>query len=223
MLRASSGRHGEWFLGCLAVAALVAVMGCDRGSPAARSVSATDDNRLIVLPEPRQITLPPLVDQGGAAFGAAAFEGKWSFVFFGYTSCPDICPVTMATLGEAERALGDDRFQGVFVSVDPARDRDTLDAYVKVFSPRFVGVTGEIEALRAFGLELAAGFTRAPPPAGAPADRYLMDHSGHLAIIDPHGRFVAILKQPDRSADIVAAFRRLAGASWEFSPRVPAR
>ena len=200
-------------LACLAAMALVAATGCERSSPAVRFGPTTEENRLIVLPEPREIALPPLVDQGGAAFTSAAFEGRWSFVFFGYTSCPDICPVTMAALREAEGVLGDDRFQAVFVSVDPARDSDRLDAYVKVFSPRFLGVTGDTDALRAFGLQLAAGFTRAPRPAGAPTDQYLMDHSGHLAIVDPRGRFVAILKQPHRSAEIARVFQELAGAS----------
>ena len=199
------------------LAVLSAVTGCERGtqSPDAQSPDAEfrEETGLIVFTEPREIVVPPLVDQHGGAFGAGTLRGKWSFVFFGYASCPDICPVTMATLREAERVLQDERFQGVLVSVDPERDSpDTLRAYLEVFSPRFLGVTGEVARLREFGLELAAGFTRGEPAEGAPADRYLVDHSGHAAIIDPAGRFAAILKNPRRTEHVVDAFRTLSGS-----------
>ena len=118
----------------------------------------------------------------------------------------------MATLRDAERELADERFQAVFVSVDPERDtREAIGAYLAAFSPRFVGVTGQEHELRRFGLELAAGFMRTPAPDGVPADRYLVDHSGHVAIVDPEGRFVAILKDPRRGEYVVEAFRTLAG------------
>ena len=170
------------------------------------------DYGLIVLPEPREIAIPQLLAHDGAAFAHDALRGKWSFVFFGYASCPDICPLTMATLRDAERELADDRFQAVFVSVDPERDTlEAIQAYLAAFSPRFVGVSGEEDELRRFGLELAAGFMRTPAPDGVPADRYLVDHSGHVAIVDPGGRFVAILKDPRRGEYVVEAFRTLAG------------
>ena len=197
-------------LACGAVL-LAALGGCDRES-AVPVEAVRSDYGLIVLPEPREIAIPPLLAQDGAAFAHDALRGKWSFVFFGYASCPDICPLTMATLRDAERELADERFQAVFVSVDPERDtREAIGAYLAAFSPRFVGVTGQEHELRRFGLELAAGFMRTPAPDGVPADRYLVDHSGHVAIVDPEGRFVAILKDPRRGEYVVEAFRTLAG------------
>lgn len=193
------------------VVSLVALGGCDRGD-AVPAEAIRSDFGLIVLPAPRDIAIPPLLAQDGGPFGHDALRGKWSFVFFGYASCPDICPLTMATLRDAERELADDRFQAVFVSVDPERDSlESIRAYLTAFSPRFVGVTGEEDELRRFGLELAAGFMRTPAPDGVPADRYLVDHSGHVAIVSPEGRFVAILKDPRRGAYVVEAFRTLAG------------
>ena len=186
--------------------------GCDRGLDEADLPAAEEESGLIVFPSPREIRIPPLLSHQEGAFGAEALRGKWSFVFFGFTSCPDICPTTMATLRDAEAELDDARFQGVLVSVDPKRDRpDVLRAYLEGFSPRFLGVTGEEGPLREFGLELAAGFTKTPPPEGAPAGRYLVDHSGHVAIVDPDGRFAAILKAPRRRENVVEAFRRLVG------------
>ena len=198
-------------LACAAVL-LLALAGCDRGDAGPAEAVAQAEDELIVLPAPREIAIPPLLAQDGGAFGHDTLRGKWSFVFFGYASCPDICPLTMATLRDAERELADARFQAVFVSVDPERDtREAIRAYLEAFSPRFVGVTGEEDELRRFGLELAAGFMRTPAPDGVPADRYLVDHSGHVAIVDPEARFTAILKDPRRSEHVVEAFRALAG------------
>lgn len=196
------------------VVLLAMLAGCDRGAHPPRQIDAADRpiDGLIVLPAPRDIAIPPLLAQDGSPFGHHALRGKWSFVFFGYASCPDICPLTMATLRDAERELADNRFQAVFVSVDPERDSlESIRAYLMAFSPRFVGVSGEEGELRRFGLELAAGFMRTPAPDGVPADRYLVDHSGHVAIVSPEGRFVAILKDPRRSEHVVEAFATLAG------------
>ncbi len=191
---------------------LAALAACGGGPEEARVAAVRGETGLIVFPTPRNLRIPPLVDQHGSTFGAEALRGKWSFLFLGYASCPDICPVTMATLRDAERALDDPRFQAVLVTADPKRDTpDTLRTYVEVFSPRFLGVTGAEGPLRAFGLELAAHFSKMAPADGAPADRYLVDHSGHAAIVDPSGRFAAILKNPRRSENVVQAFRALAG------------
>ena len=203
----------KWCVLACGVVLLAALAGCDRGDRP-RQIDAPDPSvdGLIVLPAPREIAIPPLLVEDGGSFGQDVLRGKWSFVFFGYASCPDICPLTMATLRDAERELADDRIQAVFVSVDPERDSlESIRAYLTAFSPRFVGVTGEEDELRRFGLELAAGFMRTPAPEGVPVDRYLVDHSGHVAIVDPEGRFVAILKDPRRGEYVVEAFRTLAG------------
>ncbi len=198
-------------LACAAVL-VAALAGCDRGDAVPAEAVPQAEDELIVLPAPREIAIPPLLAQDGSPFGHDTLRGRWSFVFFGYASCPDICPLTMATLRDAEQELADARFQGVFVSVDPERDtREAIRAYLEAFSPRFVGVTGEEDELRRLGLELAAGFMRTPAPDGVPADRYLVDHSGHVAIVDPEARFTAILKDPRRSEHVVEAFRALAG------------
>ena len=162
---------------------------------------------LIVLPAPRDLAIPRLTDERGNVFDASALEGKWSFVFFGYTSCPDVCPVTMSVLRQAELTLDDETFQAVLVSVDPGRDDvDTMRAYVGAFSTRFLGVTGELGDLASFARQLSSGFGTVPAGAG---EHYLVDHTAHIAIVDPKGQYTAILKQPLTTKDVVDVFRFL--------------
>jgi len=168
---------------------------------------------LIVLPTARDLEIPILVDQSGSRFDKKALEGKWSFVFFGYTSCPDICPVTMSILRQAEQTISDHRFQAVLASVDPKRDDvETMRAYVEAFSSRFLGITGERRDLFMWASQLSAGFGKASARHdGHPASQgHLIDHSGHLAILNPEGKFIAILKHPFEAKDVVDAFRSIA-------------
>ena len=98
----------------------------------------------IPYPEPRDVGDFALADAAGGAFDAERLRGRWSFMFFGFANCPDICPITMTVLGKAERLLidaGDEPFRGIMVTVDPERDTATLLAeYVQAFSSNFVGV-----------------------------------------------------------------------------------
>lgn len=167
---------------------------------------------LIVLPTARDLEIPALIDQHGGRFDKEALKGKWSFVFFGYTSCPDICPVTMSILRQAERAISDHRFQGVLVSVDPERDdAEAMRVYVDAFSSRFLGITGERRDLFVWARQLSAGFGKAATRRGGhPASHgYLIDHSGHIAILNPQGQFIAILKHPFETKDVVDVFRSI--------------
>jgi protein SCO1/2 len=167
---------------------------------------------LIVLPTARDLEIPPLIDQSGGRFDQEALKNRWSFVFFGYTSCPDICPVTMSILRQAEQTISDYRFQGVLVSVDPARDDvETMRLYVDAFSSRFLGITGERRNLFMWARQLSAGFGNAVTrDGGHPASHgYLIDHSGHVAILNPEGQFVAILKRPFETQDVVDVFRSI--------------
>lgn len=158
---------------------------------------------LFRLPEPLQITDPALFDEVGDPFDVERFGGRWSFIFFGYTRCPDICPVTMSILGQAERLISAEEredkasasFQGVLVSVDPDRDnQDTMNAYVKAFSPRFIGLIGSDASVKSFGLQLGAGFRR-----GGTVDTelgYLVEHSPYIFVVDPAGRYYGYIKPP---------------------------
>ena len=163
-------------------------------------------------PEPRLVDGFDLDDAQGGRFNPARLRERWSFVFFGYASCPDICPITMAVLGEAEQRLladGDQTFQGVLVSVDPERDTPAaLAGYVANFSPNFVGVTGTVADIKAFGEHLHSGFVKAPVEDSALG--YLMDHSSHIAVVDPAGRHYGFIRPPFDAQQLATLTRALA-------------
>ncbi|PJF24966.1 MAG: SCO family protein, partial [Phototrophicales bacterium] len=132
-------------------------------------------------------------------------EGKHTLVFFGYTRCPDFCPITLAEFIQIKRALGEraDQVQFLFISVDGERDTPAaIRAYLDGFDPTFIGMSGVRETLEPirpdYGLyyELRTNEGR--------GDNYLVDHSTPSYLIDPQRRLAAIYSY-DASAAIIAA------------------
>ena len=168
---------------------------------------------VFILPRPREITDFDLVAQDGQPFTLENLQGKWSFIFFGFTNCPDICPTTMAVLGQAERQLQTTdpeaaaQFQGVLVTVDPERDDlETLGAYAQAFSPRFLGVRGERDAIAGFATQVNVAFARVPGEGGG----YEVDHTANIVIVNPRGHYHGFAKMPHQADTIVASFKSLA-------------
>lgn len=167
-----------------------------------------------LLPSPHEIAPFELIDQRGSEFTNAALQGHWSLLFFGFTSCPDVCPVTLSALAQAETKLSQtgpkklfDDLKVYFVSVDPDRDDPTtIDRYVSAFSPRFTGVTGSQEALAAFATQLNVAFMKVPDGKGG----YVIDHTGNIVVIDPKGRYVGFMKLPHQADRIVLAYKSIA-------------
>jgi len=136
--------------------------------------------------------LPPLQfsmsDQNGRTVTADSYRGKVVLLYFGYTHCPDACPVELTTLSEALRRLGPnaDRIRVLFVSVDPQRDTaEVLRRYVTFFGPQFVGLHPDDSALSALTKRYRVAFHREP------ADRngdYAVDHSSAVFVFDPNGQ-----------------------------------
>ncbi|MFM7007777.1 MAG: SCO family protein [Betaproteobacteria bacterium] len=119
------------------------------------------------------------------------FAGQTVLMFFGYASCPDICPTTMAQLTEVVQKLGD-RAQGVkiiFVSVDPHRDTpDILQAYVKAFSASAIGLTGNETQVAELARRYRIAYQIEKPKPGDSADVYDITHSRGVFIFDRFGR-----------------------------------
>lgn len=168
-----------------------------------------------VLPTPREIVLEGLTDSHGNAFTAARLEGKWTFLFFGFTTCPDVCPLAMSVLGQVERELAaqgetelHDAFSGVLVTVDPDRDdAKTLATYVGSFSPRFTGVRGELGALAEFARQVNAAFMKVPD-----GDGYTIDHTGNIVVINPRGHYHAFIKVPHERDKVLLAYKSIVSA-----------
>jgi protein SCO1/2 len=128
-----------------------------------------------------------LVDQHGHPFHLSEQKDKVILAFFGYTHCPDVCPVTLADFKKIKSQLGD-RSKDVaflFISTDPERDTpDQLLNYLKNFDPEFVGLTGDQSLMETVWQEY--GVYQQKVESGEP-ENYLVDHSARTYVIDKHG------------------------------------
>jgi len=148
-----------------------------------------------------------LNDGDGQTFDLSSLKGHWTLLFFGYTHCPDVCPTALSTLSTIYEGLektrdGGDEVDVVFVSVDPERDKPAqLKEYVGYFNPAFVGVTGEPDTLASFSRVLGAVYAKAK---GTESSGYLVDHTAAIFLINPEGRYKAVMSPPHDAAKIIA-------------------
>ena len=150
---------------------------------------------VIIYPNAKALPEFELTDHKNKSFKKLQLQGKWSLMFFGYTSCPDVCPTTMSALTEVANKLPPEiikQLQFVFVSIDPERDSiEQLAEYVPFFHQDFIGITGDLKQLTKLAMNLGAMFIKVPvddPSDKDSADNYSMSHSGSLFVIDPRGR-----------------------------------
>lgn len=167
-----------------------------------------------LLPQRRALTPFALADTAGAPFTEASLRGRWTLLAFGYASCPDVCPLLLATFRDVHRRLAERELAGevrfVFVSVDPERDDlATLKDYVTYFDPAFLGATGPHPELQRLTRQLGVLYQRAAE--GESAVGYLVDHSATLLLIDPEGRFTAVFGAPHDASGIAADVGALVG------------
>jgi protein SCO1/2 len=154
-----------------------------------------------LFPQPRALPAYSLQQSDGTRLVPGELQGHWTVVFLGFTHCPDICPTTLAELAQAQKrweSLPDStRPRVLFVSVDPERDSAILAGeYAHAFHRDTLAATGDVPSLEAFARSLSLVFMKVPPEAGAPADRYNVDHSATLAVLDPQGRMAGIIQPP---------------------------
>jgi len=141
-----------------------------------------------------------LTDDAGNPADLAAQEGKVVVVYFGYTSCPDVCPLTLSRAARAIDALGDrgDDVQLYMVSVDPARDTlDRLGEYLRHFDDRFVGLGGDVDTVADVAASYGVFFEVQPPDD---TGFYEVDHTATLLGIDRDGN-LKVIWDPDIEAD----------------------
>lgn len=132
----------------------------------------------------------------------ADYRGKWLLVYFGYTSCPDVCPATLTELGQALKELGPAarHVEALFITVDPVRDTaPVLKRYLKAFDPRIQGLHGDGDATEAAAKSFHV-YYRARSIGGG---QYAIDHSSYIYVFDPNGRFVQLLA-PDSPGHRIA-------------------
>ncbi|MBF0161057.1 MAG: SCO family protein [Magnetococcales bacterium] len=209
------GRGGWWVVALLPVALLLWYHWAGKSDPL-----LPEGLSRVVLPIPRPLQPFSLLDQEGEPFALAQLKGRWTFLFFGYTRCPDVCPTAMAVLGELFRRLQETPLdlansQALLVTVDPARDTPpVLKPYVTFFNPSFKGLTGSSEQILALSRQLgAAYFVNPAPPSDAPSASAAADpsigHTSSLFLIDPLGRHVALFTGPHEAGAILEEYAKI--------------
>jgi len=151
---------------------------CSESSPSFSSVDVTGANYAKDF---------SLTDHNGKLRQLSDFKGKVVVVFFGFTQCPDVCPTSMAELAEVKKALGrdGDKLQGLFVTVDPARDTpEVLKGYMENFDPSFLALYTTPEKLAELAKDFKVYYKRAE---GKTPTSYTIDHSAGSYIYDTKG------------------------------------
>jgi protein SCO1 len=184
-------------------------------SPAVFSNAQLAENGLFVYDIPRPVAAFALTDHNGAPFTQERLQGQWSLLFFGYTFCPDICPITLATIRQFEQLLADsgeeEQLQVAMVSVDPQRDTaEKLQTYMTYFSADYIGVTGEYIDIFNLGRQLNVAFGYQPTEVSG---EYLVSHSGEIILINPDGEFHGFFKVPHDPEKMLTNFRSVL-ATW---------
>ncbi len=131
-------------------------------------------------------------DHNGKTLSASSFGDKMPLVFFGYTSCPDICPTDMQLFSETMALLGEDakRIQPIFVTIDPERDTaEYLKEFTDSFHPDIIGMTGELPQIKALAAAYEAEFSKSFYQDDSEPDGlgYLMNHSAWIYLVKPGG------------------------------------
>jgi len=135
----------------------------------------------------------------GARFTEADLKGKPTLMYFGYGTCPDVCPTELADTAAAVDILAEKHdldVRPLFVTVDPERDRgEALAEYVGYFHDRMIGLTGTLEEIDAAAKAYRIYYAKAPDPDFP--DGYAMDHSSYIYLLDADGAFVTYFKYAD--------------------------
>lgn len=180
----------------------------------ARYNSSVDSVELsgFAFPSPKQLTDVALIDQDAIEFTTDKFRDHWTFIYLGYTFCPDACPMTLVIMDQLYELLAEaddleDNISMMLISVDPERDTpDRLKSYVSHFNESFIGATGTDENLKNFASQVSAVYS-------VPDDRtdpnYLVDHSSTIILINPDAEVHAVFTPPQEADKLATDFKLL--------------
>lgn len=162
----------------------------------------------------------PLADGPGGPFTLTAhtgeqvtdsqFRGKYMLVYFGYSFCPDVCPLDLQKMSVALYQLEQEGYdttslQPLFITIDPERDTvEELATFVPDFHPSLIALTGTLPEIEAVARAYKVYFAKRQQPG---TDDYLMDHSAIIFAMDPDGQYVRLFSSKDKPADIADSLR----------------
>ena len=194
-VRMKSGRALRGVLFLAGLLGLLALAGCHHAEPMPFKLTNVTGH----MPELKF----QLTNDKGKAVSASDYRGKVALLYFGYTHCPDVCPLTMAQLHVVMQRLGklSDGARILFVTVDPKRDTpDVLDTYVHAFDKHAVGLTGKPSTIEALVKRYRASFTREPSSKDG---SYEVSHSSAIYVFDRKGNPRVLYTPADSQDDLV--------------------
>jgi len=149
-----------------------------------------------------------LNEEGGKPASLSDYRGKVVVMYFGYASCPDVCPTSMAVIGSAMKSLSEKELadvKGLFISVDPERDNgERLKKYAQYFHKNFEGITGTPKELQKVARQYGSYYAKVDSDS---ALNYLVDHTSTTFIIGRDGKFVASRPHASTAAEIAEGIR----------------
>lgn len=198
-------RNFTWtILSCITVMVLAVSLYVNKMTS---KISLTNDQLkdlgLYLIEPARELGEFKLIDSFNNEFVPDDFKGRWNALFFGFTFCPDICPITMGMLSRIEKELGlvaDNKIKVFLVSVDPDRDTpEKLKIYLKNFNDKFIGLTGGIDQIYNFATRVNAPFS---PVINSEDPNYSVDHYGSIVVINPEGKYAGFFRTPHEQEKI---------------------
>ena len=149
-----------------------------------------------------------LSEKGAAPVSLSDYRGKVVVMYFGFASCPDVCPTSLAVIGSAMKKLSEKELanvQGIFISVDPERDNgEKLKEYAQYFHKNFVGITGTPEEVAKVARQYGAYYAKVDSDS---ALNYLVDHTSTTYIIGRDVQFVASRPHGASADEVLAGIR----------------
>ena len=153
-----------------------------------------------------------LVSHTGQNVNSATYQDKPRLVYFGYTYCPDICPIGLANMHEAMQQLRADAPVGLFITIDPARDtQEEMAAYMQNF-PGIIGLTGDPAQIKAMAQEYKSHYKKVENKQEP--QNYMMDHSNLIYLMDGQGKYMLHFAHTTKPAEMVARIKKALSSEW---------
>ncbi len=193
----------------LTLAVCLLFAGCSEPGDSTEPVAIVEEPQ--ELPELKKLEFGRdfvLTDQNGERFDTVTLRGKLIFLFFGYTTCPEACPMTLSKIARVDALLGEigERVQTVYVSVDPERDTvEKVREYLSYYDLPVVGLIGTVEEIKDVADDFGVYYSKSEEET---ALGYLVDHTTLVYMIDPNGT-LRYLSHPDDSPEVLAALVRM--------------
>lgn len=220
------GSSGLVILALLVSGALAVWAWLQVGQKSAPLAERVDVPPLVMQFPPQPVAFPDvsLTSSDGGTLDAGSLQGNWTLMYFGYTHCPDVCPVELSALANFAHLLREDAAverlpNMVFVSVDPQRDElQEIGQFVDYFDPAITGATAAEPVLRDLAEPLGVGWEKTEVPGmddSAGEDAYLINHYSSFLLLDPEARLQAVFPAPHDPAKMAGAYKKVVQARGE--------